>query len=460
MRKKPMRRLKRIIALLLLAVLPGCGFTAAEFALLLAAGGAVAAVTGDDSNGASTQPPAAATNPSPWNGAANQSKDVNISWLDGGGATSYDVYFGTNSTPDSDEFKGNQAGTTYEPGTLAHSTVYYWRIDSKNAAGTTTGDVWSFTTGGGTYDYEWSEESPITLPTARAGHGVAWDGSQVVLCGGGIHQNQSSTFYLTSAIYDTYTWDGSDWKDAGCTQSADMICIARFGFCYDGIGALLFGGMYVAVGGSSVEYNGKTFRFSGGSWSEVAATGPAARYDMAMAYNPGTGKVLLFGGRDASQNFGDVWEWDGSAWTELTGVSGFNPVARGRMHMASTEQGMLIFGGTSASVLGDTHILGGTPYTWTAMNSSSNPAARYFYAMGPDTDGNVAVLFGGGAGAIYDDTWYSDGNEWKEVTISGSKPPARWMPAMAYDRTSKEFIMFGGCDAIYNDFQDTWILKK
>ena len=64
--------------------------------------------------------------------------------LDGGaGATSHDVRFGTANPP---PFIQNQAGTTYNPGTLAGSTTYYWRIDEKNAAGTTTGTVWSFST--------------------------------------------------------------------------------------------------------------------------------------------------------------------------------------------------------------------------------------------------------------------------------------------------------------------------
>ncbi|MGA2071725.1 MAG: hypothetical protein ABSG97_10285, partial [Sedimentisphaerales bacterium] len=57
--------------------------------------------------------------------------------------TSHDVYFGTASPGTS---QGNQAGTTFNPGTLANATTYYWRIDEKNAGGTATGDVWSFTT--------------------------------------------------------------------------------------------------------------------------------------------------------------------------------------------------------------------------------------------------------------------------------------------------------------------------
>jgi hypothetical protein len=31
-------------------------------------------------------------------------------------------------------------------GPWENGTTYYWRIDEKNANGTTTGDVWSFTT--------------------------------------------------------------------------------------------------------------------------------------------------------------------------------------------------------------------------------------------------------------------------------------------------------------------------
>ena len=66
-----------------------------------------------------------------------------LSWAAGSGATSHDVYFGTSSPG---TFRGNQAGTTFDTGTMANSTTYYWRIDEKNANGTTTGDVWSFTT--------------------------------------------------------------------------------------------------------------------------------------------------------------------------------------------------------------------------------------------------------------------------------------------------------------------------
>ncbi|MFC1765443.1 RHS repeat-associated core domain-containing protein [Planctomycetota bacterium] len=91
-------------------------------------------------------PPDPATNPVPADVATEIPIDADINWTAGAGATSHDVYFGTNPSPGTGEFQGNQTGMTFDPGTLANDTTYYWRIDEKNADGTTTGVVWSFTT--------------------------------------------------------------------------------------------------------------------------------------------------------------------------------------------------------------------------------------------------------------------------------------------------------------------------
>ena len=94
-------------------------------------------------------PPLKPTDPSPLNGATGISVDSAISWSNGGGATSYNVYFGTNSSPGSGEFKGNQTSLAFDPGVLNYSATYYWRIDAINPEGTTTGDIWHFTTRSG-----------------------------------------------------------------------------------------------------------------------------------------------------------------------------------------------------------------------------------------------------------------------------------------------------------------------
>ena len=102
-----------------------------------------------------TGPPAAATNPNPANGATGISLNPTLSWDAAGGADSYDVYFGT-SAPGTAQ--GNQTGTNFVPGSLLPSTTYFWRVDSVNGNGTTTGNVWSFTTGSGSSSTLFSDD--------------------------------------------------------------------------------------------------------------------------------------------------------------------------------------------------------------------------------------------------------------------------------------------------------------
>jgi len=91
-----------------------------------------------------TVAPTKASTPSPENSATGVIRVGNsLTWVNGGGGTSYDVYYGTVSPGTS---IGNQTTTTYSCSDMAGNTVYYWRIDAINSCGTTTGDIWSFTT--------------------------------------------------------------------------------------------------------------------------------------------------------------------------------------------------------------------------------------------------------------------------------------------------------------------------
>lgn len=93
--------------------------------------------------GTTTNPPTAPDSPSPAASATGVGTNVSLSWGAGTGATSYNVYFGTNASPAS---AGSVGGTSFNPGTLAESTTYYWRIESVNIDGIASGPTWSFTT--------------------------------------------------------------------------------------------------------------------------------------------------------------------------------------------------------------------------------------------------------------------------------------------------------------------------
>jgi hypothetical protein len=97
-------------------------------------------------------PPTKAKNPAPTDANASVTLDqATITWDDGGGATTFSVYYGTTSgnlslvslSQGSTSFTvtGITDGSPY-----AYLSTRYWRIDSTNLYGTTTGDEWSFTT--------------------------------------------------------------------------------------------------------------------------------------------------------------------------------------------------------------------------------------------------------------------------------------------------------------------------
>jgi hypothetical protein len=96
--------------------------------------------------------PALVIGPSPTVNATGVSINPSLTWSTSTCATSYDIYFGTSqvavqkATITSSEYKINTTSTNYLPGTLNYATTYYWRIDARNAAGTTKGTVWNFTT--------------------------------------------------------------------------------------------------------------------------------------------------------------------------------------------------------------------------------------------------------------------------------------------------------------------------
>ncbi len=88
--------------------------------------------------------PGQASNPSPSENDPDVTIEASLSWTAGTGAASHEVFFG-----EGDEFtpKGIQSSSTFFPATLLkYATTYKWRIDEVNSAGTTRGEVWSFTT--------------------------------------------------------------------------------------------------------------------------------------------------------------------------------------------------------------------------------------------------------------------------------------------------------------------------
>lgn len=97
--------------------------------------------------------------PYPANGATQEDASLQLKWKAGFNTVSERIYFGTTPTLTESDFKAEkvfsqsvvnkQLITTsfHTPGQLQYGTTYYWRVDSLNANGSTTGQTWSFTPG-------------------------------------------------------------------------------------------------------------------------------------------------------------------------------------------------------------------------------------------------------------------------------------------------------------------------
>jgi hypothetical protein len=91
-----------------------------------------------------------ASNPDPPHGSNTVTDYVVLSWTPAPLTDSHDIYFGTteaavaNATPGSNEYKGNQTSTSFDPRPLTEGLAYYWRVDEVGTA-VRKGNLWNFT---------------------------------------------------------------------------------------------------------------------------------------------------------------------------------------------------------------------------------------------------------------------------------------------------------------------------
>ncbi len=150
-------------------------------------------------------------------------------------------------------------------------------------------------------------------------------------------------------------------------------------------------------------------------WTELHPAGdvPCARTCHTMVYDPDSEKVILFGGVDrANTTLNDLWAYDPSAntWTELH-PTGDVPCARlGHSMVYNPGSGKIIlFGGMNQAMntLNDLWAYDPAANTWSELPAAGDvPPARDSHAMACDPASGKIFLFGGEGGCVaLDDTW-------------------------------------------------------
>jgi hypothetical protein len=346
----------------------------------------------------------------------------------------------------------------------------------------------------------WTQLTPTNQPSARLYHSMTYDSNNqtIVLFGG-----QSAPGGTT--LSDTWIWNGSNWVQQFPAQSP--IGVWGHASCYNSST-----NQVIITGGYCQEYMAETWAWNGTTWSQITGTpNPTSRTWAAMAYDPSTSNCVLFGGFNGSNSlndtwtlsnsgvwsqqsppnsppvrcyakmgyesnitqlvmfgglaygsggtlYNDVWEWNGSGWSQVTGTT--PPSARWGFDLAFTSSStFVLFGGYSgAGYQQDTWTCSGGG-TWTQQNLGSSPSARYGAVMVYDPGHTQVVLFGGisASGTALSDTWTWNGSTWT-LKAPATSPPARWNHAMSYDATASLTLLFGGQSAAgsANFLNDMW----
>lgn len=211
----------------------------------------------------------------------------------------------------------------------------------------------------------WREGQWINLPDstmpARDHHSMCYNEKEkkTILFGGGIFPRKEGPW-----ASDTWAWNGQRWEQIALEGPTGRVAPLVYNASSGGV--FLFGGVGAPNDGYQPKY-ADTWEFKNDTWRKLSDVGPPPRSRHAMAYDKKRKRVVLYGGENDGGPLGDLWEWDGGSWKELT-------------------------------------------------FSGPNPGTRYVHAMAYDEYRSVIVLYGGmNEKKLMSDTWEWNGRYWTKV---------------------------------------------
>lgn len=357
---------------------------------------------------------------------------------------------------------------------------------SDNQSKNTYEGLWTWVSGSnfvdqpGTYGAK-GVASPTNIPGARL-NAVTWiDSNDNLWLFGGYGLGSSASSLIDGALNDLWRWDGSNWT---------------------------------WISGRDLPFQNGTYGTKG---IADAANVPGAREE-SISWIDSNGNFWLFGGmgydsRGAGGKLNDLWRWDGSNWTwisgsnfaDQSGIYGIKGIADsanvpgGRFAATSwtdSEDGLWLFGGWGLTgTFNDLWKRDGSSSNWTWISGSdtagqsgiygnrgiadanNTPGARQRAVSWVDTKGNF-WLFGGtgvdsnGVWGQLNDLWRWDGNNWTWVsgsnivdqpgnygikgTASAANVPSARTGAASWIDADGDMWLFGGN---YGGFQlnDLWL---
>jgi hypothetical protein len=215
-------------------------------------------------------------------------------------------------------------------------------------------------------------------------------------------------------------------------------------------------GVTVFFGGEIGNADEQTFfndtqEYDGTQWRQISVVGPkpSPRSLHAMAYDPISRKVVLYGGRNGFQTFGDTWLYTGDGvngfWEHVPSATQPGELQEHAMVFDSVRNRVVLHGGRKFT--GDFWAADDRTYEWDGVSwqmVAQSPFAMFEFGMAFDDLRGRAITFGGtgGEGGYINHPYeYQPGVGWSETSITFFRVV---QPAMAFDGGRGRVVVVGG----------------
>ena len=240
------------------------------------------------------------------------------------------------------------------------------------ASGQIFQDTWTYTFTGSVG--AWTKQSPTTSPFGRFGAKSAYlsgSGGNAAMVMFGGYGGAGNGVYLN----ETWIWNGSalTWTLLNFTNGTNPAARIGHVFAANTTDGYLFGGQ-----GSNSQFNDTwAFTYSGGvgTWTKLTpAISPSVRSGACMSYDPTNHLFVMFGGTNEYNYLVETWTYTPATntWAQIAVANGVGPAGRVGAQMAwdPVSGKTIMFGGIAAGdsyPTNTTWSFDGSALTWTKL---------------------------------------------------------------------------------------------
>lgn len=326
-------------------------------------------------------------------------------------------------------------------------------------------------------DTAWEQASTASVPTARYWHSAVWTGKEMIVWGGyadgasglsdGGRYNPTTNRWtalpssgLSGRFRHTAVWTGTEMIIWGGVEVGGILYNngARYNptanswtavtttgapsareshsAIWTGTEMIIWGG----GGASGVLNDGGRYNPTANTWSSVSTNGAPTVRELQTAIWTGTNMIVWGGWGNGYLNNGGRYNPAANTWVAISGgLSGRD------YHTAVwTGTAMLIWGGYDGNQgLGTGAIYNPAQMTWTSMNSTGSPIARYGHTA--VWTGTEMIIWGGSVSSLItvnDGARYNfAANTWTPISMVGG-PADRYLHTAVW--TGTQMVTWGG----------------